>query len=195
MKGGPGLKKNQTAFLKLCLADALVSLMKERPYAEIDVSEVCGRSGVGRTTFYRLCGGKGCMDALLLFKLEYEWERYALSHGEELCSDFGCSLLRCVYDSRELVRLMYENGLEDALRRAFERLTAGAEPPDRESGYLASFFAYGFFGVICRWIQNGFDETPEQVCACLSSALGGVCQKLRAAHVPARNGIQSEREA
>lgn len=170
------MKKNQTAFVKLCLADALIRLMQERPWAEIGVSEVCELSGVGRTTFYRHCDCKGSMDELLLFKLCYDWERYELLHREEAECDIGCTLLRYIYESRELVLLMYRNGLEGALRRAFERLTAAAVPAGGND-YLRSFYSYGYFGVICRWIERGFDDSPEQLCGYVREAIGGGCKK------------------
>ena len=47
------MKRNQTEFLKLCLADALVKLMADKPYEDISVNAICEKADVGRTTFYR----------------------------------------------------------------------------------------------------------------------------------------------
>lgn len=167
------MKNNQAAFIKLCLADALISLMRERPYAEIGVSDVCERSGLGRTTFYRHCDCKGSMDGLLIFKLEYEWERYRRLHGEEPGRGCGCALLECIYENREQALLMYRNGLYDALRRAYERMSEAEGGEAGADAYLRSFYTYGRFGVLCRWIEDGFDKTPGQVCGIIGAAAGG----------------------
>ena len=146
--------RTQAAYIRLALADALIELMRERPYAEIGVSDVCERSGVGRTTFYRHCDCKGGMDCLLIFKLTEGWRSYELLHRDSLAANFGCTLLRYVYDNGELVSLMYENGLTEALRRAFDAMLSAAEIPDGEGGYLASFCSWGYFGIVCRWIER-----------------------------------------
>ena len=47
------MKKNQTAFMKLCLADALIKLMKIQDFDTINVNSICKEADIGRTTFYR----------------------------------------------------------------------------------------------------------------------------------------------
>ena len=183
--------RTQAAYIRLALADALIELMRERPYAEIGVSDVCERSGVGRTTFYRHCDCKGGMDCLLIFKLTEGWRSYELLHRDSLAANFGCTLLRYVYDNGELVSLVYENGLTEALRRAFDAMLSAAEIPDGEGGYLASFCSWGYFGIVCRWIERGFAETPEEVCLHVGSALGGCAMK--PAYVPGTDGINSDK--
>lgn len=40
------------------LTDSLLTLLKEKPLADISISELCGGAGVGRTSFYRNYGEK-----------------------------------------------------------------------------------------------------------------------------------------
>ena len=50
---------NKTAVSsQLAIADALLSLMREKPYAKISVSELCKRAQVSRQTFYTLFESK-----------------------------------------------------------------------------------------------------------------------------------------
>lgn len=42
-----------TEFLKECLADALINLLKEKPIEKITIPEIAKLSGVGRTTYFR----------------------------------------------------------------------------------------------------------------------------------------------
>ena len=39
-------EKNQTVFLKLCLADALIKLMSSQDYDKINVNAICETAGV-----------------------------------------------------------------------------------------------------------------------------------------------------
>jgi AcrR family transcriptional regulator len=46
---------NKTALTsQSAIAEALLNLMKEKPYSKISVSEICKRAGVSRQTFYTL---------------------------------------------------------------------------------------------------------------------------------------------
>ena len=70
-------KEESTKFLKLCLAEALIRMMQEQSYESINISAVCERAGVGRTTYYRHFDTKGGKEELLVFKLVSEWQAFA----------------------------------------------------------------------------------------------------------------------
>lgn len=165
------MKKNQTEFYKLCLADALIKLMGERDYDTITVSEICETAGVGRTTFYRHLNSKSGKDELLIFKINYEWKQYEKQHKEEVVADKGFGMSSYIYESRYLFSMLYEKGLIAIILKAFETLVPGGETPDKNLSYLMSFFTYGYFGIIFQWIKYGFDETPEQVAQHIQSAI------------------------
>lgn len=165
------MKKEQTAFYKLCMADALIKLMKTKEYDAITVAEICDTAGVGRTTFYRHLDNKSSKDDLLLFKIEYEWERYRERHEKEVSADPGMGMSAYIYESRDLFSLLYEKGLITILMRSFEILVPGGEAVDKNLSYLMSFFTYGYFGIIYQWIKYGFDEPPEQIKAHIDGAI------------------------
>ncbi|WP_139650571.1 TetR/AcrR family transcriptional regulator [Raoultibacter phocaeensis] len=157
------VKRNQTAFLKLCLADALVKLMKSQDFESISVSAICATADVGRTTFYRHFGNKDSKEVLLVFKIIYEWECYAELREEEVKEDRGFALTNYVYENRELFSLLNRHGLITAIMRAFDSLMPMNETSSKSQSYLMSFFTYGYFGIIHRWMQYDFDETPDQL--------------------------------
>ena len=157
------MKKDQTAFYKLCMADALLKLMKTKEYDAITVAEICETAGVGRTTFYRHLDNKSGKDDLLLFKISYEWERYQERHEKEIAEDRNFGMSSYIYESRDLFIMLYKKGMISILMKAFELLVPGEEPVDKSLSYLMSFFTYGYFGIIYQWIKYDFDETPEQI--------------------------------
>lgn len=154
-------KEESTKFLKLCLAEALIRMMQEQSYESINISAVCERAGVGRTTYYRHFDTKGGKEELLVFKLVSEWKSYEEKHREEKEKDWTKLFLSFVYENRELLRLMYRSGLVTAIMRAFDEFSGWKE--EKNSAYLRAFFVYGFFGVVYQWIRYDFDETPEQI--------------------------------
>lgn len=63
-----------TEFLKECLADALIKLLKEKPIEKITIPEISELSGVGRTTYFRNFTSK---NEMLTFKFVQLWNRWA----------------------------------------------------------------------------------------------------------------------
>jgi len=158
------MKKEQSVkFLKLCLADALLKLMVDKPYSEININAVCKTAGVGRTTYYRYFGNKDGKDELLIFKIGYELEEYEKLHESEAGQDGNKVFLNCVYEHRKLFAALYKNGLIYMLMEAFERFSFRDTPLSKNDSYLGAFFVYGYFGIIYQWIKYDFDETPDEV--------------------------------
>ncbi len=161
------MKRDQTAFLKLCLADALIRLMAKQDYNAISINAICQLAGVGRTTFYRHLDRKNSKEELLLFKLTYEWEQYVNLADEEVRKNKGGYLTQFIYENRKLFTLLHDNGLISVIMRSMELMIPDADGldygRDRNTAYLMSFCIYGYFGIIYQWIKYGFDETPEEV--------------------------------
>ena len=155
------MKKNQTAFMKLCLSDALIKLMKTQDFDTINVNSICKEADIGRTTFYRYFDNKNSKEEMLLFKIKYEWGQYSDKHenGKEEQAD----LTGFIYENRVLFSMLYHNGLISVVMSALEDLIPAGIAYDRQTSYLMSFFTYGYFGIIYQWIKYGFDETPDQV--------------------------------
>ncbi len=156
------MKKNQTAFMKLCLADALIKLMKTQDFDMINVNLICKEADIGRTTFYRYFENKNSKEEMLLFKIKYEWEQYSNKHEDDERGK-EADLTAFIYDNRRLFSMLYHNNLISVIMRALEDLIPSGETYDKQASYLMSFFIYGYFGIIYQWIKYDFDETPEQV--------------------------------
>lgn len=157
------MKENQTNFLKLCIADALLNLMENESYECISVSSVCEEAGVGRTTFYRHFDNKNGKEDALMFKIFYEWTAYAQNHKQEVERDGGAAFLYFIYENRQFFRVLYRNNLILSIMKIFEMSIAADWPQEKSSSYIRAFFTYGWFGAIYQWIKYDFDETPEQV--------------------------------
>lgn len=157
------MRREQVAFFKACLADALLQLMQEAPFETISVSQICARANVGRTTYYRHYDRRSGKEDLLVFKVQDAWAGYVREHPEEAARDRGFAIACYVYEKRELFALLHRQKLLTVLMRAFEALVLDEDAGPGGGSYLAAFFAYGYFGMIYRWICHGFDVTPQQL--------------------------------
>lgn len=155
-------KKNQSVeFIKQCIADALILLMKVEPFDEINVKEICAKSGIGRTTYYRHFDNKLGKKNILLFKIYNDWENYSNDKEKQLEPDNA--FLSFVYEKRSFFKLIYENRLYDVLIELFLMIFGPEEDADTKGAYIKSYGAAGYFGILLEWIKNDFHETPKEI--------------------------------
>lgn len=171
------MKKNQTEFMKLCLADALIKLMLKQDFSSININTICEEAGIGRTTFYRHFDKKANKEDLLKYKLHHEWKTYMGFHPEEIEKDKAGVLFQFIYDNRNLFSLFYKNGLITTIMSIVEDFLVEGETYGKDYSYIMSYMIYGYFGIIYQWIKYDFDETPEQVFGHIQDAITSAAQK------------------
>ena len=103
-----GASPETTAFLKECLADALLKLLETRPMEKITVPQIASLAGVGRTTYFRNFGSK---EEMLSFKLIRLWERWAIEHQVQIKRryniDNALTFFQFNYSIRSILQLLY----------------------------------------------------------------------------------------
>lgn len=159
-----GANPKTTAFLKECLADALIQLLEATPIEKITITEIAELAGVGRTTYFRNFNSK---DEMLSFKLILLWERWVEEHHirtrRRYSEENVLTFFQFNYSIRELLVLMYSRGLQSSLYGAFHLYWKPMDDADPRECYLSSVYSYGIFGILDAWITRGFRETPEQM--------------------------------
>ena len=159
-----GASPQTTAFLKECLADALIQLLETKPVEKITIPEIASLAGVGRTTYFRNFDSK---EEMLSYKLIVLWDRWAEEHGvrkkhryslENALTFFGFN-----YSIRPLLSLLYRRGLQSALHRAFNLYMRPQHEAEPSEYYRGGFYSYGLYGLLDAWILRGFRESPEQM--------------------------------
>ena len=159
-----GANPKTTAFLKECLADALIQLLETKPIEKITVPEIAALSGVGRTTYFRNFGSK---EEMLSYKLIVLWERWAEEHGvvirRRYSPDNALTFFRFNYSIRALLTLMYRRGLQAALYASFQAYMMPQQGVTPLDCYRIGFYSYGLFGLLDAWILRDFCETPDQM--------------------------------
>lgn len=149
------------------IMDALLSLLTEKKYAEVSVSELCRKAGVSRQTFYSLYESKENIIIDLLQNHGYAPDDYS---GEEafqfnlsaFCSQFSAYLK----ENTTLLTMLSENGILYLLYDSFYDSIANCsffmtEAPKGEREYTASFIASGFMGITRTYILHSGTDSRE----------------------------------
>ena len=153
-----------TEFLKECLADALIKLMREKPFEKISIQEIADKSGVGRATWFRNYSGKS---EALTFKLVVLWNRWSDEHNISVRDRFTLKnskdFFQFNYEIRSIAQTIYSANMQSAVYDAFYQVMMPQYGADPAECYEARFYSYGLFGFLDEWIKRGFYETPEQI--------------------------------
>ena len=153
---------------KLCIAEALISLLKEQELASIHIKDLVKKAGVSRTSYYRHFNTK---EEILSYYMEYVLERYIQTIDMQKKSPFQSyehildSLLffkeykdfaLCLYKSNLTYILM--NSLNEYIRK---------QPIFDASRTITSFplyyYAGALYNVYMQWILNDTKEAPEEL--------------------------------
>ena len=165
-------RQNKTAIMN-SLENSLFELMKEKPFNDFCIRELCERAGVGRSSFYRYYSTK---EDVLISLLLHSW--YAWRSAEGGANDYTIishesarSFIRHVFATKDLFELIHRNGLDHLFPIIMERNENGKKA---KRHYKVAFFCYGVFGVLRDWWMGGCKESAEE----LIRVLDDVCPNL-----------------
>ena len=155
-------KKQETnLFVKECITEALLLLMKNKSLFEISVTEIVERAGVARVSFYRNFGSKEDVIKKHLGFLICEWGKDFEEKGDP--AYFSESLLKHFYEHREFYLLLYKHDLSAMI---YENLRDACDMKSAKTNlerYTKSMFAGAIFGWLDEWARQGMPETPDEI--------------------------------
>lgn len=143
------------------ITDALLTLMVQRPFQEITISEICQTAEVGRASFYRNYDSKQAVLEKHLALLLQEWGAEFEAHGDP--AYFSESLLRHYDRHRDFYLLLYRQGLSSLVYESIRAACQVAEASCNLERYSKSMFAGLLFGWIDEWMRQGMPESPEEI--------------------------------
>lgn len=150
-------------YLKECMADALIQLLKEKPLEQITVPEITNLAEVGRATYFRHFSKKEDLVTFKLIRLLERWkeENVQLNNFRD-DRDRVYAYFSFHAGITELLELIHERGLLFTVYYSFFQ-TMVPEADSKERAYEIHFFASGVLGMVDEWVGNGFRESPEEL--------------------------------
>lgn len=152
-------------YLKECIADAVIFLVKEKPVEKITVDEIVKKAGVGRATYFRSFNSK---NEAITFKFIKMWEQYCELNDVKVRDSFDLDNARHFfeynYSIRHILEIVYRAGLQEAIHESFYRIVLTMEHQVVVPKlYREKFYAHGLYGLLDEWVKRGFSETPDEM--------------------------------
>ena len=146
--------------IRMSIANALFSLLKDNALEDIGVGEICKKACVGRTTYYRYFGSKSGKNDSLLFWLTYHWDE--LSKDCVLSAkDKDIMFLKYLYENKAKLLLLKSNNSIETLD-SFILYVYG--PKENDEDFYFKYAGAGLWiGLIRAVMMNDFNDDIEIV--------------------------------
>ena len=156
-------------FSKKCFFEALLTLYHQKPYSEIQISEICQTAGYNRSTFYRIYPSK---EALLLdgFKEQYVMNYY---HSIPVADDENMDtylhnvelLFSFIRENHDFFLMMRDARMGNEMYLLFREAFPYDSRKDELSLYTRNFLAAGYLSAIYEWLDNGMKQSNQYMAA------------------------------
>lgn len=158
--------------------EAFFTLLEKKELKEIKVSELCKLASINRSTFY--ANYVDIFDLADKLRQELSVEANRIFYTNERFNkspEAFHMLLEHIKENRQLYVLYFKLGYEDRAPSMFNVASIVNEVapnlnPDMID-YHIEFFHSGFNAIIKKWLKNGCDRTPREICDVLLREYGG----------------------
>ncbi len=158
------MRKNNTEFLKECMADSLIELMKSKPFDKITITEITDKAGVGRATWFRNFSSKNDALTYKLVTMWYIWTNTNDSNkAKRYTIENALDFFEFSYSIRELYNLIYSYNLQTVIYDAFYQIVIPQHRDNPVDCYKSRFISHGLFGLLDEWIKRDYKETPAEM--------------------------------
>ena len=161
----------RTAYTIEHITDALLKLLKDVPFSEITVSEICSHARVGRASFYRNFESKEDVLKKWLDKVTDDFvSDSAISFEKDSSKEYYSKLFTHMMQYREICLILYKAGLVQLLKDEFDRRFL-LSYQDTYGEFKSCFLSGGIFNIVLSWLLKGCPETPEEIAGKLAEIL------------------------
>ncbi len=158
------------------IRSALFELVKEKPYAQISVTELTERAGLNRKTFYMHYASlddvlseveedfAAALSRVLADSSFYDTRKISsdMVYGVEAAVRENYEVLDCLSLARsfDVIRDRVERGVRDVI---WQKLAQYSSLDDAGRTYISQYLAAGLVSMIVLWIRSGDGKPLEEV--------------------------------
>lgn len=163
----PFSNESRNAYVVEHLTRSMLTLLEEKPIAEISISELCDGAGVGRTSFYRNYKEKEDIIRAHIKYLSQDWMDKCKSVPNISVSETVRIVVSHFEANRDFYSLLNKRGLVCLLKDII--LDLCGFNPDQEimAAYSSAYVAFFLYGWIETWFRRGMSESAEELATLL----------------------------
>ena len=153
----------KSTWVKRQITAALLDLLREKKLADISISELTGRAGIGRVSFYRNYQTKEDILREESDRLIREWGKLYEENPESSPEMLFPSLFDFYREHRVFYTTLYEAGMSTIMMDTIVSTIQITPEMQNLEAYMKSFWAYGIYGWMLEWIKRGMQESGSEL--------------------------------
>lgn len=161
-----------TIFLKECIADAFLRLLRSQNIDKISIEDIVELAGVGRSTYFRNFSSK---NEILVFKYRQLWSRWLEDHmldSELQYNDvYFRAFLEFHYSVKEITKTLNSAGLVHIVFDSIKDAIVPADVQKDSPYYVESCYVHALWGLLERWIARDYKESVDELVAIVKEQL------------------------
>ena len=176
---------------------ALISLLKNKSFEYITVSEICKAAGVNRSTFYLHYETIGDLlnetaryllnDFLSYFSTDTKSVAFNITNCKLddlifICDEYLAPYLNYIKDNKEVFATALLNnktlGFEDVYKRMFENIfnpiLERFNYPQSDRSYVMMYYLNGISAIITEWLKHGCSKSIKEISEIITICIYGL---------------------
>ena len=168
-------KNTTNLFIRECITQALIKLMKTKPLSSITITELTKSAGVSRMSYYRNFNSKEEIFSSYLETIfsEYEeYSKYTISGGVYYDTEHLTHYLTFILKYKDFLYALTDNGYSSLFLMAITEYMLNNWHINKSNNveyYTLIVFAGGLYNIYISWAKNDFKEEPEEIVNALSN--------------------------
>ncbi len=160
-------QSRRTRYSIRMMQEALISLMEEKPFSKITITDICIRADVNRSTFYvhfpDQTALRSSIESEILDQLKNTLMRLQTSSQVNRQYEILVAFLRYIQSNSKGVQTLMGHAEESKFQAEIVQLTFALIRPLNIEEYQSVYLISGSLGVIRHWIFQGCAVTPEEM--------------------------------
>ena len=160
------LKSQKSRFNRMCIAEAIIELMKTEELKKIKISTVVKKAGVSRTTFYKHFNSleEVLDDYMNEIVAEYNIEREKNAEIKSLYDYKNILLTIYFFDQyADFFKTVTKQGFYPLLIDAINSFMTKNIYFDKNDLYELYCYSGGLLNIFIKWEEDGKKEKPEEI--------------------------------
>ncbi len=160
-------RKEANMRVRTNLVQALITLMKEKSYDDISISEIARTAGVSRISYYRNYESKSALlDDTMAEMIVNLKTALNTQPPHAPVRHVMTSFFKEARNQSEIFLMLYQAGMDKALQHALDELILDSPhlpTLDRRRTYPAYLFSGALYRILTRWYDHQMTESPAEL--------------------------------
>ncbi|MBQ4267400.1 MAG: TetR/AcrR family transcriptional regulator [Clostridia bacterium] len=158
-------------FTKECVISALKSLLKEKTYKDITLTEIAEKAGVSRNAIYRNFETKDKILKKYLDEITYDFMLHVENLNISSHEEYVRILFYHLCSHKDIAKIIVDSGLSNILLESFMLMKGLYDVEHSIKDYYENFRIGGMFFIYLTWIENGCKESADKLVEIVNKVL------------------------